>query len=311
MLWVVVSGMAWAGTPAGCASPTARHQVLEPVSTIFQAYGALDTETVAAADAALTDALRCLGVPLTPAEVADVHRARALAASAAGDHELAKLRFAASRKLQPSWRFPPEVVPDDPAYPEWERLTAIPLSVSKLGQVPASAEGAMRFDGEPARVVGEVDGQQLVGRETSMPLFFQHIDDDGTPTVSAYVPMNAPLPAYPGSDWRPPVPEAVVITERTSRWTRPDKVIAGVSSAFVVGGGVLTGIGYYNYLAYCSPDSELEEACADDDLWDERIVPLWISGYSLIGAGALGWGWAGLRVKLRPDSTTVSVSGTW
>jgi hypothetical protein len=115
-MWVVglMGSLAFGAVSDGCTTITARVDVLRPVEEIYEAYGMLDTAAVQAADARLVAAIPCLGVVLEPREVADVHRVPALAAMAQGDHETAKLRFAASRKLQPSYRFPPEVVPDDP-----------------------------------------------------------------------------------------------------------------------------------------------------------------------------------------------------
>ena len=310
LLWM--GSVAAAAPPAGCSTVTTRAQVLQHIEVIYTEYGNLETASVVAADRALAAAIPCLGMVLTPQEVAALHRARALAAIAAEDHETAKFRFTASRKLEPTYRFPPEVVPEGPTYVEWDLFSAVPLNVMKRAPVPDTTVGILRFDGEDASEAGRVADRRLVGREVALPLFFQHLDDSGRPTVSAYVAPNAPLPAYPGSDWTAPPEERVVVKETRARLNGGDWAILGTSTALVVGGGVFVGIGTYNQLSYCRQSSVYFDDCQQQSgYWTQNVRNRWITGYSLMGAGALGFGWAGLRIYTRPDHTTVALSGSW
>jgi hypothetical protein len=312
-LLLALHAQAAVAAPEGCVAPAPRADVLRALDALEAAYGELHLDEVAAQQARLLTALSCLGVILTPAEVARLHRGQALAALAAGQTDEARLRFAASRKLEPSYRFPPELVPDDPAYREWEIFRSVPLSVSMLGSTPAPTEGRLLLDGEPARPAGELDGVDQVAREVGLPLFVQVLDDADAPVVSAYLEANTRLPRYPGRDQVGAAARVApqVVVER--RWRPGDWVLFGTSTAALLGGTAVLVSTYQADRDYCRDEDgalTTEKGCTVD-YYNTYIATGKIGGWSLIGVGLVGISGTALRVGLRDGGAALSVSGSW
>ena len=132
--------------PSGCLQVTGRAELRDRRLEIEAAYQNLDGQGAESARRELEAALQCVGVVLTPEDAAHVHRAFALAAllsEAPRATDRARLHFAASRKVEPDWRFPTELVPDDPSFKEWDHLSAVPTSMTKQAPIPAPETGRL------------------------------------------------------------------------------------------------------------------------------------------------------------------------
>jgi hypothetical protein len=138
----------------------------------------------------------------------------------------------------------------------------------------------------------------------------QYLDDEQKPGMSAYLAANQPIPAYPGSDWRPPEQGPVVI--RKGKFTTGDWVLGSVSLATAIGGGVVVGFTQNAYTKYCTdPSGAYYDDCANSDYYQTTLMPGWIVGYSLIGVGVAGMITTGIRVAVRKDEVSVALSGRW
>ncbi|MCP4918185.1 MAG: hypothetical protein GY913_14830 [Proteobacteria bacterium] len=132
--------------------------------------------------------LPCLGVPMSPALAAHVHRDVGLRYYVDRDQETAALSFASARILEPDFAFSDELLPAD------HGIRDVYASRSLVGDaredVPRPAAGELLLDG----VVG-----------AQRPVIVQLVDGTGTPTTTRYLLPGEAMPPYevaldPGED---------------------------------------------------------------------------------------------------------------
>lgn len=311
VLWSA-SVLSASAAPAGCEQPTGRAELRDAGLAIEAAYLNLDGQAAAAAAEDLERALGCVGVVLSPADTAAVHRSLALAAllsEAPQAIDTARLHFAASRKVQPDWRFAPELVPDDPSFKEWDHLSAVPVSMSTLAPIPAPESGRLLFDGERATAGGQNAGHSFVLRETAFPTLVQHVDDDGRVQHTRMMAPGQYIDGYPGHDWHAPTP-APAPTLARKRWTAAEKGI-GISSLVLFGAGTGFLINAYGLdYKHCWEEGSDVRTC-ETSYFDDILTPRWIIGWSLVGVGAAGMTTTGIMVGVRDTGATVGLQGRW
>jgi hypothetical protein len=296
--------------PAGCVQATGRAELRDARLVIEAAYQNLDTQGASVAVADLERALACVGVVLSPKDTAAIHRALALAAllsEAPQAVDTARLHFAASRKVEPDWRFPATLVPDDPSFKEWDHLAAVPVSMSKRAPIPAPETGQLLFEGEPAPAGGQKDGHDFVSRETAFPTLVQHVDDEGRVRFTRMMGPGQYIDGYPGHDWHPTTPDP---GSGRKRWTAAEKGI-GISSLVLFGAGTGLLINAYGLdYKHCWEDGSEVRTCPTA-YFDDVLTPRWIAGWSLVGIGAAGMATTGIMVGVRDTGASISIQGRW
>lgn len=245
---------------------------------------------------------------LSPSDTAAVHRALALAAllsEAPRSIDTARLHFAASRKVEPDWRFPAALVPDDPSYKEWDHLSAVPTSMTKQAPIPAPETGRLYFEGEPAVAGGQQDGHKLVLRETAFPTLVQHVDDEGRVQHTRMMAPGQYIDGYPGHDWHPPEP-----SPERQRWTATEKGI-GISSLVLFGAGTGLLINAYGLdYKHCWEEGSEVRTCPTE-YFEDVLTPRWVAGWTLAGVGAAGMATTGIMVGVRSTGATITLQGRW
>ncbi len=187
------------------------HAVCEPAATNLQLQAALSDAEVAfsqmdlagfehASDAASED-LGCLGEPLTLPDAAAVHRVEALASFVDGDRSRTVLGLQAVRELQPGYRLPPSIAPENhPLRADWERAQEL-------------ASGASRDLSRPAEGWLLIDGVRTTALPLDRPSIYQHLDDQGYVLSSRYLDPGDEVPAY--EIWVAPPPVEVLVSGTT------------------------------------------------------------------------------------------------
>ncbi|RME22682.1 MAG: hypothetical protein D6798_15240 [Deltaproteobacteria bacterium] len=147
------------------------------------AYADADLPALEAATAHAAELLPCVDAIVSRELAARYHRVAGLQAFVEGQEDAAERAFAAARAIDPSYRFPPELVP--PGNPVLDHYRAIPVDAPKTLPVPAPAEARIYFD-----------GVETLQRPLSWPSVVQLAEDDGTVIATAWVEANGELPAY-------------------------------------------------------------------------------------------------------------------
>lgn len=207
--FILLTHAAVAGCPARAADLVASLNAAEA------AFAAMD-------DAGLSRGVReaertagCLIERPDAAIVARMHRAEGLGAFVAGHEAGAARAFAAARALDPTFSFPPTVVP--PGHPILVAYGALPTRSADTTALAAPATGRLELDTRVAR-----------SRPNDRPVLAQLVGPGETVRLSMYALPGAALFAYD---------EAARSIERTSRPGEPRPaavplaIAAGVSAA--------------------------------------------------------------------------------
>jgi len=133
------------------------------------------------------------------------------------DDDRARMAFAASRALDPNYRFPEDMI--SPGDPEHELYLAIPLQLWVTEQVPMPAAGSIRFD-----------GSTTLDRPRTFATLFQYVGHDGQVVETAYLWPGDDMPGYLTKD---AVTAALIPRERTV-----PRFALGGASAVVTGAGL-------------------------------------------------------------------------
>lgn len=175
-LGLLLGAWAAAAAPDGSQAPTTSSGLVAALNAAELAYGSTDVDTfrgqVGVAEADVT----CLGEAITPALAARAHRVIGLGAFVDQDSDQARQAFAAARSLDPDYRFPSPVVPDDPRYAGWTAYDAIPLSVKATEPLPAPRKGKVLLD-----------GREETNQPTPWPALFQHENAKGEIVANRYL----------------------------------------------------------------------------------------------------------------------------
>lgn len=134
-----------------------------------------------------TDKIRgmvpCLSEELIRPHAARLHRFEGLRAFVDEDTEAAKAAFAASRTIEPNYRFPTSIVPEG-------------NPVHEVYDAKEAREPAQETIGAPKEGRIQLDGSLSLQRNTDLPMVVQLFDDEGAVTTTTYVHPGEPLPAY-------------------------------------------------------------------------------------------------------------------
>lgn len=161
----------------------------------------------------------CLNEEVTTFTSARFHRVQGLSAFLEKQPDTARLWFAASRTVQPTYLLPSSLVPEGHPLHQLYTTAAAPVDAERIA---APAEGEIRFD-----------GQTSLDRPLQRPTLYQYINGGGQVEISQVL--------KPGSAITLPTP-AVATVETAPTTTRKLSLRTGLlagSGAALVGAGVL------------------------------------------------------------------------
>ncbi len=284
---------------AECTDTAWLSDVQRTLAVGASAYAEMDTAGAESAWLQVETALPCVAEKIDPSLALDIHQGKGLADFASDRPAGAKASFAAMRSIDPDWRFPEEVVPDDPDYPEWTALTAIELESGRTETVPEPAPG----------IVVRFDGEESLERQLAWPTVIQILDEAKVVQVTEYLEPNHPLPDYPhmGPSQRS---ESLRRASRITTWSGAGVLAAGV--------GVTTFT-----LTVMALNCNWEGSLRPETCWGQPGDGLnqdqrkWLVGYqstsgALLGVGAAGLvGGAVLRGQAKRAGTRLEVTGSF
>lgn len=176
------------------------------------------------------------------------------------DEERAGLAFLAARRIEPSYRFPTDLVPQE--HPTRTAYMGLPLDEAILADLEAIPRGAVL-----------VDGRRDTQRPTNLPAMVQLVDDGGAVRWTRYAWPGEPLPPYP---------DDLVAVKEGHPWRVPLLVTSGAS---VVAAAVLYGAAASSHARWEDPQQQVD----DEDALRRQNNTLF--GGSLgVGALAIGAG---------------------
>lgn len=129
----------------------------------------------------------CLSEPIRPTIAARYHRLYALQRDPAGkfglESELVAGSLRASRALDSTYEFPPELLAEDHALRA--AYAKLPPDLPATERIPAPREGMLWFD-----------GTATLDRPLEVATFYQRTDESGAVVESTYLGSGVPLPPY-------------------------------------------------------------------------------------------------------------------
>lgn len=193
-------------------------------------------------DIAASD-LGCLGEPISPAAAAHFHRLQGIRADAVRDPLTARRAFLAARRLEPAYRFPLELFPEDHPIRRIYGEAMVDVDVGVRTRLPRPPRGELWVDGAPA---GEVNGDA--------PAIVQWVDR-GRARWSGYLRPGEGV-GYP--------------TRAGARWA----LVAGAGAAGAVGvaAALLSADAHGRYEDEATPASELDLLRDESNRWGAVAV---------------------------------------
>jgi hypothetical protein len=167
---------------APCATPTSVPALRDAIDRANGAYASLDLPGFETAVESARSTLVCLDAVVPPSLAAGLHRTEGLAAFIASDPVRASAAFGAARRLEPTWRFPADAIPE--GNPVLDAYGALDVAALGFVEVDPPPSGTLRIDGQPTR-----------RRPTDVPIVYQWLDRDGAVATTAYLWPEDPLPA--------------------------------------------------------------------------------------------------------------------
>jgi len=244
---------------ADCPTPIKEQGVRDTLDEAYAALEALDIPAFMEAATALDAALPCVSEPLAPKLIAEVHRTKGIRAFGERQAEAAGLMWAASRSIDPGYRFPYNLIPD--GNPIREAYLEVDVSARTVETLEKPNSGDLRFD-----------GYSTVDRPASFPTFVQYVRADGGVGFSRYLQPADPVPEYPTGPL-PVNPQPTLPMPSPQPWTgnQPQPVVtpqrrsARAPLWFAAGlTAVASGISYG--IAGTTKKEFLDPATADADL---------------------------------------------
>lgn len=181
---------------APCPIPATALDLGAGLSAADAAYAAMDAEGFAARRDEARAALDCLAEPLTPMDVAAVHRLEALDGYLARDEVRTFSAYRAALAAQPAYRLPSAIAPAG------NRLATL-YEQAKAAGPPQRVAVAMPPDTQLF-----VDGVRAGDRPTDRPAVVQLVGADGRILDTAWLGVEAPLPDWSSFAPSPPAEEA-------------------------------------------------------------------------------------------------------
>lgn len=191
----LMSAVALAACPA---EPDDLARALEEAEA---AWRRLDTPALRTAHDEARQMAGCLDTRVPRDLVARLHRTEGIRAFADKQPDRAAEAFAAARRIDPSWQFPPSMVPE--GHPLLALYVRHDVRTTETTSCDPPASGHLEFDGQYTRE-----------RPSNWPTLAMHLEDEGTVRRSAYLLPADPMFAYelpaPAPVVAPPEPIAVV-----------------------------------------------------------------------------------------------------
>lgn len=218
--------LAQAPPPASdCSARSSTGDVAAALELAEAAYADADLPALLAASDRAAEALPCVHELVSRPLAARYHRVVGLRAFVEAHPDQAERAFAASRSIEPSYSFPPEIVP--PGNPVLDHYVSLTVDTPKTLPVDRPAQGSIWLD-----------GRESLERSISWPVVVQLTDAGGAVTATAWVEPGDPLPAYmpaPISDSgplapgpQPPAPPSAL--KRKAPWIAATAVSAAASA---------------------------------------------------------------------------------
>lgn len=183
-----------------CAASATEADLARSLDAAERAFLDLDPQGFARARSAAESAIPCLDAPLGAVLAARFHRTEAIGAYGEGQIGLAAGHLAAASVADPTYVFPPDLLPA--GHPVLELYASAGARLGASENVPPPLSGVIRLDGRDA-----------APRYPSTPTVAQWLDNDRV-RFTALVPAGAALPAYPRKPDR-----TVPRWGRALRWT--------------------------------------------------------------------------------------------
>jgi hypothetical protein len=239
VLWF---SLAWG---SDCLIPAYSTDLTRAVADAEATFSSLDIDAFKAATDRLEVLLPCLVDPVPRNVAATVHRYLGIRAVGDRDMEVAELRFAAGRALEPGYSFPETLMPV--GHPVRRLYDGLQLSDVTFATAPPPGNGYVQFDGRSTNQ-----------RPLSWATILQRFDSTGKIVETAYLMPAEPLPQYPvriGQEVVVVPYDDPVIEEPP----RPTGLIVATGVAAVATGVLYTvaGLTHGKYMNPETPDGEL------------------------------------------------------
>ena len=251
---------------AACVDGASTARLVVVMEDAEAAFARLDLDGFQAAVDEGAALVPCLEATLSRAQVARYHRLQGLRAWLVRDTERSQRAFLAARTIEPAWRFPVELVPEQ--HPTRAAYMALPLEELSMQAVEVP-EGARLY----------VDGRVAQERPGNLPSLLQLEDGEGALRWSVYAGPGEALPAWPaGLDG----------TGEAPAWRMP-LVVGSVGSALA--SGVLLGLAATSAARYEDPQTPLSSLDGLRNRTNGLLVASAVTGGLAVG-GAVGVAWS-------------------
>ncbi|MCB9674478.1 MAG: hypothetical protein H6737_05130 [Alphaproteobacteria bacterium] len=228
---------------ADCEIEPTANAIADLLNDATAAYQDLDIERFQARTDEVRTRLPCVSERLPTYVIARLHRTEGLRAF--GDRlDWAGGAFAAARAIEPDYRFPKEMIPEN--HPVLDVYRAVGITPTKTEPVPRPAEGEVR-----------IDGRAEAKRATDRPAVFQRFDATGDVAETAYLLPEMALPPY-AVFVETPEP---VLPEPTPVRAKPHRIpLIAATAATAVGAASLWGLSAASHGQFndpTTPDAKL------------------------------------------------------
>jgi hypothetical protein len=245
-----------AASEAACPEPSTVQALQSRLAEAEAAYARVDLPGFEAAVEQSRAAVACLGEVAPPSTAAALHRLEGLSAFVASDAPRAEAAFGAARRIDPSYRFPPELVPE--GNPALASYSAFDTAKITFQPIPSSGAGTLRVDGRPTR-----------DRPVEVPALVQWVEPAGAVGTSAYL--------WPGD----PLPAGTVATTKSGR----RKTLAIVAASSLLATGALYGANVAVHEKYLNPATPVERTDGLRSLNNGLVVASSVGLAVTVGAG--------------------------
>lgn len=243
---------------ADCVEPITSVRLLLTIEDAEAAFGRLDLDAFQSRVDESALLLPCLSETASRPLAARLHRLQGLRAWLLRDTTRAEQAFLSSRRIEPSYRFPTELVPEQ--HPTRESYLALPLDEGGVVELPTPSVGSLM-----------VDGRVSHQRPLPGPSVVQWIADSGAVNWTQYSWEATELPPFSVLAVEPASPD---------RWRVPLLVAAG-SSLLV--SGTLYALAASSHSRWEDPATPASET----DRLRSQTNGLWVGS---MGAGGLALG---------------------
>lgn len=252
-MWLLLGASAWAEEvaeppaeePAECVLTVAADTLAATTAEAAGAFASLDIEGFEAKAATLWRQLPCLSEPLTPLDVADVYKVRALDTFLDQDDDAVRDSLMAARAAAPDYRMPAALAPK--GHPLKAVFDEVAVDTSPRVDLPVPRD---------ARLL--VDGQPVLTRPTDRAVLMQLVGADGAVVWTRLVESAEPAPAYEtvSDDYRADyLTDAKVIRVRARR---PIELVVA-SSAAIVGSGAMYALSRGSRAQFFDPSTPYDD----------------------------------------------------